>query len=133
MSVHVSNWPFSLTRSSQGTVAVKLTESFQHGTYRVPGDMTARLHAGEMVLPREEAERVRANVRDTLAAEQPRGQGAQSVVIQFNMQGAILPDRASLEAWAEEKLVPILRAMSRGGVTILYDSGIEPVTRGRAA
>ena len=94
---------------------------FQHGLWDVPASgLSAHLHAGEMVVPAGPAEAMR------------QGAGQGSVIIQFNMQGAILPDRASLEAWAEQHLAPILRTLSRRGVTMVFDTGIDRVTRGAA-
>jgi hypothetical protein len=34
------------------------------------------------------------------------------------------------QQWVEEYIVPHLRALSRQGVLILFDSGVEPLTRG---
>ena len=43
--------------------------------------------------------------------------------------GGMLPEKITQE-WVEQNIVPHLRALSRLGIHIIFDSGVEPLTRG---
>lgn len=45
-------------------------------------------------------------------------------------RGAQTPPMEITQEWVERYIVPHLRALSRMGIHIIFDSGVEPLTRG---
>ena len=45
-----------------------------------------------------------------------------------NFASTIMPEIT--QEWVEKNIIPHLRSLSRNGVLILFDSGVEPLTRG---
>jgi hypothetical protein len=58
-----------------------------------------------------------------------RPNGRTELLPQASQASQALPATLTVD-WVERHLIPILRELSRTGVKIIYESGIEPVSRG---
>jgi hypothetical protein len=91
-------------------------KGYSQGSYDVPKDQAANIHAGEMILPASVAESVRTNMAKGRSGQLSGGQAPQ-VTIELNLHGVSESDARSLAAKVKSILEDDNMYASLGGTT----------------